>query len=98
MGVLDKHLVNATFKDAPKSDESAHPLLTLDEAAKKENLRRLRFPVFVTEHEDGTRSFVHDPGVIRDGLISSTAADRGAHQAIPRGSNGYGADTKPTTG
>jgi hypothetical protein len=68
------------------------------EAAKKDNLRRLKYPVFVTEHEDGTRSFVHDPGVIRDGLISSSAADRGAQAPIPRGADGYGAEARPSPG
>lgn len=98
MSALDKHLTHATYSKPPEPIETTPSLPVLDEAARKDNLRRLKYPVFVTEHEDGTRSFVHDPGVIRDGLISSTAADRGAHEAIPRGSDGSGAGTKPSTG
>jgi len=49
----------------------------ITEEVRKDNLRRLGYPVFITEHADGKRSFVHDPTVGRDVLISAGGTDRG---------------------
>jgi hypothetical protein len=98
MSALDQYLTHATIASEHEPQETT-PLPVLSDKAKADNLRRLKYAVFITEHPDGTRSFKHDPGVIRDGLIFSTAADRGAHEAIPAGSGGYGdGQAAPSTG
>jgi hypothetical protein len=78
---LDEALAGrSTIGRGPKPKLDALPDRTpqITDAILKENLRRVRTsPAFVTEHEDGTRTFVHDPGVQRDVLISSVSVDRG---------------------
>ena len=77
---LDEDLARrSTFKQAPSVSVEALPDRTpqITEAIVKENLRRVRSsPAFVTEHPDGTRSYVHDAGVQRDVLISTVSTER----------------------
>jgi len=97
MSDIDTHLTNAIIApkpEAPVVDRAP----VIDEKTKADNYRRLKYPVLVTEHADGTRSFKHD--IVNrqsDGLISSVSTDRRAHAGIPRGSNGYGAEQDPNT-
>ena len=74
---LDVHLKQATFASAPEPEEVVDTTPQITEEVRKDNLRRLGYPVFVTEHLDGKRSFVHDPTIGRDVLISAGGTDRG---------------------
>lgn len=77
---IKKRLTHATVAPGPapvKGDRPApKPTLTPEQIA--DNMRRLRYPVLVTEHPDGTHSFKHDVQV-REGRIASTNTDRGAY-------------------
>lgn len=76
MGSLDAHLKQATVASAPVPEvHDTTPRIT--EEVRKDNLRRLSYPVFITEYPDGKRSFVHNPSVGRDVLISGGGTDRG---------------------
>lgn len=66
------------------------PAEKLAETIPEETLRRLKFPVIETAEPDGTSSFRHDVGVIRDGITPLLRADK-AHEAIEKGADGRGA-------
>lgn len=71
-------LKRATFATAPPAPEPVDRTPVIAEKMRKENLRRVRSnPAFVTENADDTRTWVHDPQVQRDVLISSGSTDRG---------------------
>lgn len=49
----------------------------------EDTLRRLKYQYFTTENEDGTRSYEHDIGIIRDGRRSLLHTDHGTEGATP---------------
>jgi hypothetical protein len=74
----EKTLKRATFGVAPAQPETVDRTPVIDEKTRKDNLRRVaNSPAFVTRNPDGTRTWVHDPGVQRDVLISTVSTDRG---------------------
>jgi hypothetical protein len=78
---IQKRLTNVTTSVAPEPPEPTpvDPTARLPQKTINDNLRRLKYPVLITEHADGTRTFKHD--IVNrqsDGLISSVSTDRGA--------------------
>ena len=78
MSALDEYLTQAKIASAPEPvSEVVDTTPQITEEVRKDNLRRLGYPVFITRHKDGTSTFVHDRTVGRDGLISAGGIDRG---------------------
>lgn len=77
-GAISSRLTNTTTVREPEPVEvDRTPKLTSEQI--RDNYRRLKYPVLITEHADGTRTFKHD--IVNrqsDGLISSVSTDRGA--------------------
>jgi hypothetical protein len=68
----------STFGNAAEAVEPPDRTPVIPASVVRDNLRRVRTgAAFVTLNADGTRTYIHDPGVIRDGLISSVSVDRG---------------------
>lgn len=79
-------------KGASRTAKSAAYILDLARRAKvdpgeladsipEDTLRRLKYPYITTEQEDGTRTYKHDLGIIRDGRKGLLATDRGTDGA-----------------
>jgi hypothetical protein len=76
---LDEALArHSTFAKAPPAAPTPDRRPVITEDIVKENLRRVRTsPALVTEHPDGTRSFVHPIVKEGDGIRDSLGTDRG---------------------
>ena len=78
MSALDEYLTQAKIASAPEPvSEVVDTTPQITEEVRKDNLRRLGYPVFITRHKDGTSTFVHNPSIGRDVLISAGGTDRG---------------------
>jgi len=79
MSVLDKHLTHVTRGKAAEPVGTDRPPSPgrLSEKEIAANYKRLRHPVFATTDAQGRTTFVHDPGVIRDGILANTRTDKG---------------------